>query len=907
MKRRKSLLKTLLGKLRKEPAPPVVIRATPERRSLRRTVGSSIEGLEGRIAPASLISLNTIEYQDADGDAVTVKFSKNIFDGPTRSLQLAKANQVLRFSGLAGVTDSDLSTQQLQLIDLTQLATALGTGLSFSVTAVPGTTGNGFADIGAIKGNNLALGAIMIDGDLGQIDAGRSGTATGLASLTVQSLGVRGIDTQVPAGADLVSTITGALGSLKVFGDVKDARLSAVNGSGASVGKIGNITIGGSLFGRTAAEAASNNTGLIDSAGDIGAVKIGTDSTDGIFGGGGSGSGQVNAAGKIASVTVTGSIVGGAGEFSGRVDARGSMGAVKVGTTLSNGIIGGAGANSGQIVAAGALSSLTVSGSLDGDSGVSSGSVLASGNVGAVKIGGDLEGGSGEGSGRLQSGGNIASVSIGDDILAGTGANSGQISAQIVNSLTANDINGTIASAGLRSGGLVVGKLTNLTLSGSLLGGSGGQSGFVEVVGDVGTLKILRDVAGGTGVSSASIVAHGKLASVTISGNIIGGDGAGSATIVSGFNPDRVGDMGVVKLLGRVEGGVGFGSGAIISNGKLASVTLGGTATALLDVLKGGTGEFSGSITSSGGMGTVKVTGNLVGGGGASSGTLLSYDRTEITGEFAGSIGAVTITGQLRGGGGEHSGGLRADGDLKSLTVGSWNGGTGADSGSLHTGEGGIQAGKSGAIKVLNTFQAHGTPGLGSASIVIGSKLTSLAINGAASGANVHVGDALGSLSFGGDATNVTVTARGQAVQGRSVDLAIGRIDVKGSVSGSDFLAGYDPNGNAVNPDAQIGAVKVLSGWTASNLVAGVIAGADAGFGNPLDAKAPGADSAAILSKIASVQIGGIVTGTTSAGDHFGFVAQDVVSFKVAGVLQTARPEELDLVNNDVSIREIPA
>ena len=451
----------------------------------------------------------------------------------------------------------------------------------------------------------------------------------------------------------------------------------------------------------------------------------------------------------------------------------------------------------------------------------------------------------------------------------------------------------------------MVGKLTNLTLSGSLLGGSGGQSGFIEVVGDIGTLKILGDVTGGTGVSSASIVAHGKLASVTISGSVVGGDGAGSATIVSGFNPARVGDMGVVKVLGQIEGGVGFGSGAIISNGKLASVTLGSTAAPTLDALSGGTGDFSGSITSYGAMGTVKITGNLVGGGGASSGTLLSNDRTGISGEFAGSIGAVTITGQLRGGGGSHSGGLFADGDLKSLTVGSWNGGTGADSGSLRTGAGGIQAGKSGAIKVLNTFQAHGTPGLGSASIVTGSNLTSLAITGAVSGANVHVGDALGSLSFGGDATDVTVSARGQAVQGRSVDLAIGRIDVKGSVNGSDFLAGYDLNGSAVNPDAQIGAVKILANWTASNLVAGVISGADTGFGNPLDAKAPGTDSTAILSKIASVQIGGIVTGTASAGDHFGFVAQDVVSFKVAGVLKTARPDELDLVNNDVSIREI--
>src|SRR5438309_525212 len=46
--------------------------------SHRAAAAYSIEPLEARIAPATLLNPTTVTYQDADGDDVTVKFSKPV-------------------------------------------------------------------------------------------------------------------------------------------------------------------------------------------------------------------------------------------------------------------------------------------------------------------------------------------------------------------------------------------------------------------------------------------------------------------------------------------------------------------------------------------------------------------------------------------------------------------------------------------------------------------------------------------------------------------------------------------------------------------------------------------------------------------------------------------------------------
>ena len=875
MKARKPLLKTLLARVFGMKAAPQPEPSPFRKPATKRKVTSSIEGLEGRIAPASLIDLRTVLYQDFDGDMVTVKFSKNIFQD-TNAIGQSKANEVFKFA-TGSVSQDTTALQQLQLIDFTKFDSLFGTGsiangVSITISAVQAGGGNGLADVGAIKALNVSLGAVTIDGDLGQIDAGRAAFKTGVASLTVASLGTRGIATQIPVpvpttqlpAPDLVSNITGALGSLKVLGDVKDAAVLVVHARNqfnqlTTLGNIGPVTIGGSLIGRTAVEAASDRTGLISADGSMGAVKIGTDLADGIFGGGGAISGHVSAQGAMLSLSVSGSITGGGGRDSG---------------------------------AAFGLS------------------------IGTVKVGGDIQGGAGFGSGLIRSLGKLGAVTLGDDLIAGTGENSGTIgSAETIGAiLIKGDIDATTASAGVNSARIFSGgKIASLTLNGSLLGGSADGSGFIESATDIGAVKVLGNITGGTADSSGTIAANGRLASLTLGGHLTGGTGQHSGSVLSGFDTALNGDLGAVKILGIVTGGNGDNSGAILSGGKLASFTLGSKTTIASDILIGGGGDYSGTVSSRGVMGAVKISGNILGGGGDFSASLLSYDRTFTDGESAGDIGSVTITGTLTGGAGHASAIIRAEGNLKSLTSGSWLGGTGDFSAILETGIGLLHPGTSGAIKILGTFgQAPLTPGQNSAALSTGSNLASLTFTGAVTTAAVHVGDALGSLTLGGDATGLIVTARGQLVQGKTTDLAIGKIDAKGSVTASSFLAGFDHTFTAVNPDAQIGAVKVAGDWTASSIVAGATAGAVEGYGTALDAAAPGPDNALIVSRIASITIGGSATGTAASGDHFGFVAQRIGKFQTATQtfpLQDAVGEqvfEVDGVNGDLTVREIP-
>lgn len=208
----------------------------------------SLEILEARIAPATLLNHRTLSFFDIDGDAVTVTFSKPVLDQTT-------ANNVFHFSH-GGFGDS-FSYQQLQAIDLTALAKATAaTGADITVSAKLSTTGggDGFADIGYINATGIDLGSISIAGDLGRIDAGSGASAktVALKSLTVQSLGEFGISTQAD-GADLVSTVKGNVGSLVVKGNVREARfevgfermgadgnpLTDADGNPVSFGRIG--------------------------------------------------------------------------------------------------------------------------------------------------------------------------------------------------------------------------------------------------------------------------------------------------------------------------------------------------------------------------------------------------------------------------------------------------------------------------------------------------------------------------------------------------------------------------------------------------------------------------------------------------------------------------------------------
>src|SRR6186713_232188 len=124
---------------------------------------SSIEFLEGRIAPASVII-----FTDVDGDTVTVKSSKGDLTG----------HVILADSGVGKqLTEIQLNQPEFQ-----------GTNLTIKVKK--GATGDGFANVGYINATGVDLGKVKVKGDIGRIDAGDGNTAKpAIKSLTALSIG----------------------------------------------------------------------------------------------------------------------------------------------------------------------------------------------------------------------------------------------------------------------------------------------------------------------------------------------------------------------------------------------------------------------------------------------------------------------------------------------------------------------------------------------------------------------------------------------------------------------------------------------------------------------------------------------------------------------------------------------
>ena len=297
---------------------------------------SLIELLEPRIAPAALLSPTKVRYTDADGDIVTVKFSKGTVD-LLQDFTFVPAGR----------------GEQLQRISLGGDAAFSGADLTIAVARA--TTGDGVAHIGAIDASGVDLGTVLIPGDLGRIDAGDADVATaGVGFLKVRSLGRFGVGTQAADDPGLASQIMGDLGALKVGGKVKDASVSVA-------GDVGEIVIRGSLLG-----GAGDDTGMIRSTGGIGFIQI------------------------------DGGIIGAAGQNSGAIISDGSLGMLIVGGSVQS----GGGAESGSVRVGEKIGSILVRGSLLGNSAqpvlLSAGGVLPTGagddavDLGRVRVFGDV-------------------------------------------------------------------------------------------------------------------------------------------------------------------------------------------------------------------------------------------------------------------------------------------------------------------------------------------------------------------------------------------------------------------------------------------------------------------------------------------------------------------------------------
>jgi hypothetical protein len=454
-----------------------------------------IEPLEARIAPALVIATNgrTATYDDIDGDQVTLKVSKGDLNMAVFSF-LDDQLDVLNLSG--GGFD--------------------GANVTFTVKKVTG--GDGVANVGLINSTDQDLGKVVVKGDLAAILAGDATTLNdpGLISLSAKSLGRFTATGAMNMDGTLESKINGALGSLKLTGDL----LGFVHVTGAMDGTIAAVAIGGSVIG-----GETTNAGSIVASGPVGLVKIGHD----VQGGSGLRSGSVSG-NTLTRISIHGSLIGGSADQSADISSR-SIGKL----TIGNSIIGGSGINSANILS-GDVASIRVGLDVKGGIGISSGIINANGLIGSLTIGGSLIGGDAAGSGFVF-GSSLTKVKVAHDVVGGPATSSGGIQAN-------KDI-------------------VSVTVGGSVLGGSHSSSGFItSAIGNLGVIKIGHDLVGGSITDTEAslgetglISAAGRIASVTIGGSIIAGlDNSSAGNLVKNAAILAGDDIGSLTVKGSLIG-----------------------------------------------------------------------------------------------------------------------------------------------------------------------------------------------------------------------------------------------------------------------------------------------------------------------------------------------------------------
>ncbi|MDB6174102.1 MAG: hypothetical protein JWL59_3413 [Chthoniobacteraceae bacterium] len=232
---------------------------------------------------------------------------------------------------------------------------------------------------------------------------------------------------------------------------------------------------------------------------------------------------------------------------------------------------------------------------------------------------------------------------------------------------------------------------------------------------------------------------------------------------------------------------------------------------------------------------------------------------------------------------------VRIDGDLGRIDAG--------DSATPHRGLGSLKAGSMGQSGVTTqgpegSLQSNIEGRLGklkiadgmmNADLFVSGDIGSVSIKAYMSGGSIQSHGKIGSLRIAHELTSsdssspVTISALGGSGRGKT----IGSIHIGGTVDHAEILAGYNRMHTPINADASIGRLFVGGSWFASNLVAGVTAGADGVFGTGDDASI--SKDTPIVSKIASVVIKGDARGTDGGSDHFGFVSEQIRAFRLSG------------------------
>ncbi len=426
----------------------------------------------------------------------------------------------------------------------------------------------------------------------------------------------------------------------------------------------------------------------------------------------------------------------------------------------------------------------------------------------------------------------------------------------------------------------------------------------VNVNGPIGKIIVSGDVAG------ELINANGQIGQITIRGSLI----------ARGSEPN---------------------TGEITAAGSIGDILIGGSVL-------GGGGKYSGSILSDHSIGNVTVGGSLVGGSGESSGQINA--GVDFRADFGPRtrLGIVKIGDSVLGGSGKFSGLVVAGGGIASLTVGgSVAAGTGADSGEVNTGDGGLRAVSvggdfSGKIEVgrsvgkvtitRNITDANG------AGIIDAARISSVKVGGNIDGGRVGAILGMGSVFVGGSmsrgnvgaSTMTSLTVVGDVLHSSIGGEHIGAVQlgslILSRINSQHSLRSLTVNGDAASSNIfseRIGAVHIHGNFTAGSIFGDTIIGSVNIDGSVIGGSNKGASILAARigqvtvlgdwtgtsivagfligadflwgtdddkpvpdsppGSISSITIGGTVNGTAADGDKFVFEASSIKSLSVGG------------------------
>ncbi|HVT80417.1 MAG TPA: autotransporter-associated beta strand repeat-containing protein [Phycisphaerae bacterium] len=425
-------------------------------------------------------------------------------------------------------------------------------------------------------------------------------------------------------------------------------------------------------------------------------------------------------------------------------------------------------------------------------------------------------------------------------------------------------------------------------------------------------------LAGTLKVTNTSSTPLGSLAGTT--GGVVNIFNDSIVQIDAGFgapNPFVVGGHATLQGKGTVSGFVAYSSLVIATNGKSATYTDEDGDLVKITLSKGGLADadFTFDFDFAGRQQLQRLNLDATDSGAT---LVITASPNKGVGNGRANVGYINAASVPLGA-------LSVDGDLGRLDAGTTSSLTAyslAAFGTLTQASGGNNniniTGALGKLTVLTDIDG--------ASVKAARSIGTVDIKGSFIGGSLRAGADIKSLTVRGSITGIAgtpviISAFGQTIApSKGKDVAIGSFTVNGNVLFLNLLAGYDTNLAGANSDASIGTILVKGNWTSSSVLAGTAAGADTFVGTGDDAKVGGRDTASIFSSITSITIKGTATGSATAGDTFGIVAEQIGSAKIGATVFHFDPGERDLADafaigasgpggsglpNDFFIREI--